>query len=281
MRSGFISKLNKMQVSFESSSDIPKVLWIMAASENNMNSLTFSSHAHAAFELHVVLSGCVKYKIGEEYKTICAEEFMIISPQKIHSVYECSESFVKITLAFYIDSTSKLYKSLKSQKTSVFSMSEDMLKCFDFIIKFTAGELGAPLESAKIRLVESIYHAAGTMNALRFEKRREELIDQRIYRAKKHIDDNPQIFFTCEETAAFCHISAKQLSRLFLKFEGISLFEYIHRKKLENAKSLLLSTKLKEAEIASSLGFSSVQYFSKFFLKYEGITPLVYRRKEL
>ena len=60
--------------------------------------------------------------------------------------------------------------------------------------------------------------------------------DKRVIKAKMLIEDNTDIFFTCEELSGYCRISAKQLGRLFKKYEGIGLLEYIHRQKTEAAK---------------------------------------------
>ena len=128
-----------------------------------------------------------------------------------------------------------------------------------------------------MRLAETVYLSFDAMNAAVDEN--EAKSDPRVYRAKKYIEDNPHIFFGCEEVAAFCRISAKQLGRLFRASEGVSLLEYIHARKLEEAKALLSDKELSERQIAQMLGFSGAEYFSRFFTRLEGRLPSQYRHE--
>ena len=52
----------------------------------------------------------------------------------------------------------------------------------------------------------------------------------------------------------------------------------ITRRKVERAKELLRSTPDSVSAIASALGFLDVSYFVKLFKRFEGVTPLTYRK---
>ncbi len=103
--------------------------------------------------------------------------------------------------------------------------------------------------------------------------------DIRFLQAKKYIMDNPDKFFTCKDVANYCYISAKQLGRLFEKYENMSLFDFIHDRKLKEIKILLLKTSLSQRSISEKLGFSSPIYYNKFFCKKTGMSPGKYRLK--
>ena len=102
--------------------------------------------------------------------------------------------------------------------------------------------------------------------------------DTRMIKAKKYIEDNPQIFMTCEEVASYCNLSVKQLGRLFLQYENVSLLAFIHGQKIEEAKRMIKESDELFESISEKLGFSSVNYFGKFFTKHTGVTPGDYRR---
>lgn len=70
------------------------------------------------------------------------------------------------------------------------------------------------------------------------------------------------------------------LSRKFKKEMGMSLTEYIARKKTEQACLLLTSTEKSVQEISDMLCFCSPSYFSSTFTKYQGISPSDYREKQ-
>ena len=276
-----INKLNKMQLAALSESDAPKLLWIMASSHENRSTLTFAPHSHNFFELHAVLEGELSYAFGERTESVKRGEFIIFPPKLLHGVKDCTEHFLKLTVAFSLNENGELFRGFSSPPFTAFEMTDVMAEIFDFLIKCAQGNENIPKNALKMRLAEAVYCAADIMNIQAEKAEKGDENDPRLCRAKKYVEDNPEIFFSCEEIAAFCLISSKQLSRIFKATEGVSLFEYIRKEKLESAKKLLLTTKLLECEIASRLGFSSVQYFSKFFSKYAGISPFEFRKNNL
>ena len=73
------------------------------------------------------------------------------------------------------------------------------------------------------------------------------------------------------------NISAGYLSDLFRREVGQTLTEFVNRKRIERAKHLLWNTQLQIQTIAQHCGILDVQYFSKTFKKYSGMTPKEYR----
>ncbi len=68
------------------------------------------------------------------------------------------------------------------------------------------------------------------------------------------------------------------LNRAFREARNMTLTEYIHRRKIEDASSMLRDTTDSEAEIASAYGFKSPGYFAHLFKRYRGVTPQAYRQ---
>ena len=131
-------------------------------------------------------------------------------------------------------------------------------------------------EMIKLRLTETVYLALEAMNAKKPSGQNSACEDPRVFRARKYIEDNPGIFFRCEEIADFCRISSKQLGRLFKASLGTSLLEYIHKVKLAQIIARLGRGE-PLANISRELGFSNPQYFTNFFSKYMGMSPGEYR----
>lgn len=73
------------------------------------------------------------------------------------------------------------------------------------------------------------------------------------------------------------HISAGYLSTLFKKETGITLTDYINKKRVEHAILLLNTTQLQIQVIASYCGVSDINYFTRIFKKFSGMTPKKYR----
>lgn len=72
-------------------------------------------------------------------------------------------------------------------------------------------------------------------------------------------------------------VSVPYLSKMLKKTTGTNFTEYVHTLRIEQACSLLLSTRMSMLEIAEEVGFSSFKTFSRVFKTKKGITPSKYR----
>lgn len=80
-----------------------------------------------------------------------------------------------------------------------------------------------------------------------------------------------------KELAELQGISPGYLSTLFRKETGRTLTDYVAGRRVDYARQLLGSTKLQVQTIAQYCGIPDVNYFSKTFKKYTGITPVEFR----
>lgn len=73
--------------------------------------------------------------------------------------------------------------------------------------------------------------------------------------------------------------SSGHLSGLFKNMYGVAFQDYLLEQRLEKAKILLLTTQMKNYEIAEAVGFSDVNYFGTRFKKRFGESPKQYKEK--
>jgi AraC-like DNA-binding protein/ligand-binding sensor protein len=73
-------------------------------------------------------------------------------------------------------------------------------------------------------------------------------------------------------------LSTRSLARLFQKEVGISVIEFILRRRVARARDLLRHTDQTCAEVAFAVGFGSVQHFNRIFRRHQGATPSEWRR---
>jgi len=78
--------------------------------------------------------------------------------------------------------------------------------------------------------------------------------------------------------ASTLNINASYLSTLFKKELGMTLTEYVTKRRIEHAVFLLNSTSMQIAAVARECGLPDVQYFSKLFKKQINISPSEYRK---
>ncbi|MCM1221637.1 MAG: AraC family transcriptional regulator [Lachnospiraceae bacterium] len=78
--------------------------------------------------------------------------------------------------------------------------------------------------------------------------------------------------------AQVLQINASYLSTLFRKETGVTLTDYVNKKRIDHAVMLLNSSDAYIQNIASACGIPDVNYFTKLFKKYIGKTPKEYRK---
>jgi len=92
---------------------------------------------------------------------------------------------------------------------------------------------------------------------------------------KEHHRDS----LTSENICEHFSCSRSYLSHQFKKNCGLSIREYINRLRVDDAKSLLIHSKLNVTEISIVVGFNDSNYFSLIFKKITGVSPAQYRKE--
>lgn len=77
----------------------------------------------------------------------------------------------------------------------------------------------------------------------------------------------------CKSLARICCLGSAQFYNLFREAYHMTPLEYRDRLRMERAMLLLRDGAFSVAEVAEELGFESVSYFSRFFKKYQGVSP--------
>lgn len=98
-------------------------------------------------------------------------------------------------------------------------------------------------------------------------------------RAKQYIDNHIFEKLTRESVANQVHVNKDYLARVFKSTEGISITDYITKKRMEIAKQMLATTSLSITTIAEDLGFSNPSHFCSMFKREFGMPPALYRRE--
>ena len=98
-----------------------------------------------------------------------------------------------------------------------------------------------------------------------------------VRRAVTYIRVHLGELLTLKQVAEGIHVSPSYLSRVFNQEVRESLSNYITRARVEKAAQLLAFTTMSIQNTAFYVGFSNLNYFSRCFKKYCGVTPTEYR----
>ncbi len=115
-----------------------------------------------------------------------------------------------------------------------------------------------------------------------FQKRakwREQVTDPRMMDLVTYIQEHVREPISIDSLAERACLTKSYLIRAFKESTGVSPLQYILRKKVQEAQSLLLTTPLSVAEVSHTLGMNDVSYFIRMFKKALGYTPMEYREK--
>lgn len=85
--------------------------------------------------------------------------------------------------------------------------------------------------------------------------------------------------FTLEDVARAAGMSANRLQRLFRAAFGMTVFEYVRRRKLERARQALQEEGLSVSEAAYRAGYNSSANFATAFRRAFGVSPKEMRRR--
>ncbi|MBB6125349.1 AraC family transcriptional regulator [Sphingobium subterraneum] len=104
------------------------------------------------------------------------------------------------------------------------------------------------------------------------------LLDTELARLESFIDEAEDIIPSAHDLAGELGISASHLRRKFRVTTGLTVHEFVMRRKVAQAQNLLLNSTLSMKSIAYRLGFSSPSTFSIAFHRMVGVSPTHFRQ---
>lgn len=229
----------------------------------------YNSHNHNHYEIIYMISGQCMMLINNIETTFSEGECIIINKNIQHNFYvngkkgckiqqleiDCdvcvlTEDFVRITI------TKAQFFSLCLNKIHVFYNEKSYANIRNVLIE---------LEIKQLALLTNEFGVATLTD------------NDYIKQAVKDIKDNYLSEIYCDKIAKKLGISERYLRKIFVADLGIPPKEYIINLRLEKAKSLLINTNEKIADIAMMVGYNTIQYFSIVFKSRTGVTPSEFR----
>lgn len=98
------------------------------------------------------------------------------------------------------------------------------------------------------------------------------------HRAQCYLDEHYHASLTLYEVAHALGASEYYLAHVFRREIGMPPMQYVMKRRIGEAQSLLMDTTLPIADISDKLGFSSPCHFNTVFNKYVGMPPGRYRQ---
>ncbi|QTN32355.1 helix-turn-helix domain-containing protein [Akkermansiaceae bacterium] len=102
-----------------------------------------------------------------------------------------------------------------------------------------------------------------------------------ISRARDFIARNLDEPLPLSLVARHAGLSESHFCRVFKEATGLTLTDYVNRRRIEWAKKELLKPEVRVSEIAFQIGYQSLSQFNRSFARFTGNSPTNFRREEL
>ncbi|MBQ8907505.1 MAG: helix-turn-helix transcriptional regulator [Clostridia bacterium] len=100
-----------------------------------------------------------------------------------------------------------------------------------------------------------------------------------VYQIVEYLNTKYTEKITLNELSFLFGTNRTTLCREFKAATGKTVAAYVAEKRLEEAKTRIVSSSATFTEISAALHFDSIHYFTRFFKKNTGLTPKEYRRR--
>ena len=131
------------------------------------------------------------------------------------------------------------------------------------------------LTQALLAMTWQVIHRGEPASSSDFE---DEPLAQRVI---AYLDSHYTEEINLQELATAFKVSTFYLAHIFKDCFGYSPMQYILRRRIGEAQSLLISTDLSVTEIASRVGYDNPSHFNRQFSKYVGLPPRRYKMNYL
>lgn len=107
-----------------------------------------------------------------------------------------------------------------------------------------------------------------------------ERLGERIASAvKEYITEHLQEDISVSQIASVIHLSPDYMTKVFKKETGMTIKEYMIKKRMKLAKEQLRNTEKTVSDVAIEVGYDNLSYFVRLFRNYYGVTPKQYQKQ--
>ena len=253
-------------------------------------------HYHTLIEISLILRGKGIYKTNDKTYTIQEGDIFFYRPNEAHCITDIeaegmellnlhiapyylytnlqnalNSNYVKILAANFPLKSNKLNDILSSEqfeevKNLFLSIRREMESKKSDYVTFVCNYI-----SAILILISRSYKNA------KFSQKEKQSY-QRLLQAIKYIDTHFKDDITLDGIAQNVGYSRCYFSSIFKKCMGMSIWDYICIKRIEESLTLIKTTDQNIADIALECGFNNAVNFNRLFKKYTNVTPNFFRK---
>lgn len=250
-------------------------------------------HEHDGYEIFYIHSGGCNYYYGTDYDTLEAGDLLIVRSNVLHgpsmnelcirtNIWFTEPCIQSIGMDSILVDIMKPFRGLKfGYKLSL--QHEQKTEFEETLARLNkANQLGDAISIERFRLIllelmlliYQLHQEIPIQQPTKVNKN-EQYVSQILTFVDQHFNEE----ISYDDLGKVTHLSKSHLMKVFKESLGISISEYINRRRVYEAKRMLLSTnEVSITEIAYQVGFKQLSHFSASFKKITGHSPEKFRR---
>ena len=229
------------------------------------------------FQLLYIASGAGTFQDRGIHYSLHAGHFILIQPGFWHSYSPNKETGWE---EYYIGFNGPILSSLAHELYKINDINllrvnntEFILPLFETILR--TGCEAAPdsqliLKALLTQLITDIRFALKPSHSSK---------ESLLFKARQFMEENLSNKISIDDIAHHLGVSNSWFRREFYNETGVPPATYLGRVRLQTSKYILLSSEKSIKEIATECGFSTTEYFCKFFKDNTGMTPSEFREQ--
>lgn len=264
---------------------LPQLLYATRQEEKTTN-MTRPMHLHHNIaEILLVYGGGGQYIVGNKTYEISAGDLLLYNAEDLHEVSTPAGTAIS-TYSFGLTGL-----HIKGLPENHLALPDDpfvrptgsQFANFHNLCAMIYRELAEnkPLSTELCRLLVS----ALLVHMLQLPIHTEHVANRDEYtlanRIKDYIDAHYTEYITLSIIAKALRISPYYAAHTFKEIMGYSPIQYVIRRRIGEAQSLLINSELSATQIATMVGYDNTNYFSTIFTKTVGQSPIRYRKQFL
>ncbi len=254
----------------------------------------FPMHWHEEMEIIYVVEGKISLTIQSNEYTVSKNEIALIPPQSIHAIRQVNQThaiYFNILFRFSMLSGGSEILCQKKYLDPIYERNLIMPEYLDMfnplrnelepVIK-NLTELNWPYGYKnelliKARLLEIMHIIKNNCTNANDIKKNESEFFKKLKKSLLFIESNYSEHITVAQAADMSNFSESYFSKIFRQLTGSSFTQYIKDFRLERAAEKIRNTNTRISEIAFSVGFNNLSYFTRSFKAKYKMTPKAFQ----
>lgn len=284
-----------LETKFHGKKDFPFIVYYSVLPEELSG---IQLHWHEEMEIIYVEQGKIIVTIQNNEYTVAENEIVLIPPESIHAIRQnnnehaiyynilfrfsmlssgqetlCKKKYLdpiyerNVLMPEYLNSSNPLQKKLKPLIQNLTDLNWPEGYKNELLIK-------ARLLEIMHIIKESCKKADKTASG-------SDEIYKRIKKSLLYLESNYSENISIALVAGISNYSESYFSKIFKQLTGSSFTQYLKDYRLERAAEILRSKNIRVSEVALSVGFNNLSYFSRAFMKKYKTTPKAFQAKHL